>query len=391
MPRARKYPEELLERGDAAGVRVRASDRACRGVISGCPRRRCASTCARSRRTRAGAPDLLTSEEREEIRKLRQRELRAAPGERDLEGRVACFSPSELDPTPTEVSAFIDEHRDRFGVEPICQTLGVSASAYYQRATGERSARAVEDERLLELIREIHAANYYAYGYRRMWKALLRAGEQVGARPGRAADARSTASRAPSAAASRGARPTPDPAALRPPGPRPARLHRRAAGRALVRGLHLPALLGGRRVLRFVIDAYSRRIVGWQFASHMRTDLVLDALRMALAPARSPAPTSSSSTTPIAGSQYTSYRLHPDARRPRRARLDRIGRRRLRQRARRELRRQLQDRADRRPRLAHPQPARARDRRVRRLVQQRAPARSARRPATAEKSRTSTL
>ena len=78
------------------------------------------------------------------------------------------------------MSAFIDEHRERFGVEPICRTLGVSASAYYQRATGQRSARAVEDERLLGRIGEIHAANYYAYGYRRMWKALRRAGEEVG-------------------------------------------------------------------------------------------------------------------------------------------------------------------------------------------------------------------
>jgi len=77
------------------------------------------------------------------------------------------------------VSRFIDEHRGRFGVEPICRTLGVSASAYYQRANGERCARAVEDERLLARIRELHAANYDAYGYRRMWKALLRAGEHV--------------------------------------------------------------------------------------------------------------------------------------------------------------------------------------------------------------------
>jgi putative transposase len=53
------------------------------------------------------------------------------------------------------VSAFIDEHRARFGVEPICRTLDVSASAYYQRATGERSARAVEDERLLSRIRAL--------------------------------------------------------------------------------------------------------------------------------------------------------------------------------------------------------------------------------------------
>ena len=75
---------------------------------------------------------------------------------------------------------FIDEQRGRFGVEPICVALGVSASAYYQRASGERSARRVEDERLLELIRQIHERNYLAYGSWRMWKALGRAGEQVG-------------------------------------------------------------------------------------------------------------------------------------------------------------------------------------------------------------------
>ena len=78
------------------------------------------------------------------------------------------------------MSAFIEEYRARFGVEPICEILGVSASAYYQRATGHRSRRAVEDERLLALINELHAANYNAYGSRRMWKALLREGEQVG-------------------------------------------------------------------------------------------------------------------------------------------------------------------------------------------------------------------
>jgi transposase InsO family protein len=77
------------------------------------------------------------------------------------------------------VSAYVDQHRERFGVEPIGETLGVSASAYYRRATGERSARQLEDERLLGVIGETHKANYDAYGYRRMWKALTRAGEPV--------------------------------------------------------------------------------------------------------------------------------------------------------------------------------------------------------------------
>jgi putative transposase len=46
------------------------------------------------------------------------------------------------------VSSLIEEHRERFGVEPICSTLEVSASAYYERRTGRRSARAIEDKRL---------------------------------------------------------------------------------------------------------------------------------------------------------------------------------------------------------------------------------------------------
>jgi putative transposase len=60
------------------------------------------------------------------------------------------------------VSAFIDEHRERFGVEPICSTPGVSVSAYYERASGRQSEREVEDERLLARITEVHDANYCA-------------------------------------------------------------------------------------------------------------------------------------------------------------------------------------------------------------------------------------
>lgn len=78
------------------------------------------------------------------------------------------------------MSAFIEEHRECFGVEPICRTLGVSVSAYYERASGRCSSRAIDDERLLARIKEVHEANYCAYGYRRTWKALLRTGEEVG-------------------------------------------------------------------------------------------------------------------------------------------------------------------------------------------------------------------
>jgi putative transposase len=180
------------------------------------------------------------------------------------------------------VSRYIDTHRGRFGVEPICRTLGVSASAYYHRRTGERSPRQVTDERLLGRIGEVHQANYEAYGYRRMWKALERAGEPV---------ARCTVQRLMRQAGIQGAKrrgkpwrtTTPDPAAAR----RPDLVERdfAAAGpnRLWVADLTYLRCWEGLVFLAFVIDVYSRRVVGWQLAGHMRTTLVLDALRMALA------------------------------------------------------------------------------------------------------------
>jgi transposase InsO family protein len=179
------------------------------------------------------------------------------------------------------VSRYVDEHRGRFGVEPICKTLGVSVSAYYQRRSGQRSARAVVDERLLGRIRELHAANYYAYGYRRMWKALRRAGEQV---------PRCQVQRLMKAhgivGAKRRGKPwrttRPDPQARR----RPDLVQRDfAAGgpnELWVADISYLRCWEGLVFFAFVLDAYSRTVVGWQLAAHMRTDLVLDALKMAL-------------------------------------------------------------------------------------------------------------
>ncbi|MDP8909939.1 MAG: IS3 family transposase [Chloroflexota bacterium] len=202
------------------------------------------------------------------------------------------------------MSRYIDEHRGRFGVEPICRTLGVSASAYYQRATGQRSERVVEDERLLGVIRELHAANYYAYGYRRMWKALGRAGEQVP----RCRVQRLMRTHGIQGAKRRG-KPwkitRPDAAARR----RPDLVDRdfSAAGpdELWVADLTYLRCWDGVVFFAFILDAHSRRIVGWQFASHMRTDLVLDGLRMALARRRSGADVALVHHSDR-GSQYTS-------------------------------------------------------------------------------------
>jgi putative transposase len=179
------------------------------------------------------------------------------------------------------VSRYIDEHRGRFGVEPICRVLDVSASAYYQRATGQRSERVIEDERLVQRIREVHAANYYAYGYRRTWKALLRAGEQVGRDHVR----RLMRTHGIQGAKRRGKpwRTTiPDPAARRSPDLVNRDFTADRPDALWVADFSYVRCYEGMVFFSFVLDVFSRRIVGWQFASHMRTDLVLDALRMAL-------------------------------------------------------------------------------------------------------------
>jgi putative transposase len=203
------------------------------------------------------------------------------------------------------VSAFVDQYRARFGVEPICRTLGVSASAYYERASGRLSARRLEDERLLGRIRELHAANYYAYGSRRMWKALVREGEQVG----RGRVERLMRQHGVQGAKRRGKpwRTTiPDPAARR----RPDLVQRdfSAAGRnqLWVADFTYLRCWEGLVFFAFVVDAYSREVVGWQFAAHMRTDLVLDALRMALAMTERVDEIELVHHSD-AGSQYTSY------------------------------------------------------------------------------------
>jgi putative transposase len=179
------------------------------------------------------------------------------------------------------VSRYVDEYRGRFGVEPICRTLGVSVSAYYERASGRRSPRTVEDERLLGRIRELHAANYYAYGYRRMWKTLQRAGERVA----RCRVQRLMTSNGIQGAKRRGKpwRTTkPDPLAGRRPDLVQRDFRARRPNELWVADISYLRCWEGLVFFAFVLDAFSRMIVGWQLATHMRTDLVLDALKMAL-------------------------------------------------------------------------------------------------------------
>ena len=202
------------------------------------------------------------------------------------------------------MSRFIDAHGGRFGVEPICRVLGVSASAYYRRRTGERSRRVVEDEWLLGEIERVHAANWDCYGYRRTWLELKREGIRVG---------RDRVKRLMRASGIQGAKQRgkpwrttrPDPAALRPPDRVERDFSAERPDRLWVADFTYVRCWEGMVYFSFVIDVFSRRIVGWQLADHMRTDLVLDALRMALSRRRSGADIELVHHSD-AGSQYTS-------------------------------------------------------------------------------------
>jgi putative transposase len=203
------------------------------------------------------------------------------------------------------VSRYIDEHRGSFGVEPICRVLDVSASAYYLRRGGARSARQVDDERVLRLIRETHKRNYEAYGYRRLWKALRRAGEQA---------PRCQVQRLMREHAIRGAKRRGKPW-------RTTRRDSAAARRPDLVGRDFTAARPnelwvcdftylrcweGVLFFAFVIDVFSRMVVGWQLAANMRTTLVLDALRMALG-LRAPGADVQLVAHSDMGSQYTSF------------------------------------------------------------------------------------
>ena len=180
------------------------------------------------------------------------------------------------------MSAFIDSQKAAgFAVELICRTLGVSRSAHYQRATGKRSPRAVADEQLLTVIRQVHEENFEAYGYRKLHVALRRRGIEVG----RDRVKRLMRAHGIQGAKRRGKRwktTTPDPHAGRRPdlverdftASRPDELY--------VADFTYLRCWEGLVFLAFVIDVFSRRVVGWQLTGHMRASLVCDALRMAV-------------------------------------------------------------------------------------------------------------
>lgn len=181
--------------------------------------------------------------------------------------------------------AFVDAHRTAYGVEPICRVLEIAPSSYYAARQAEtdptrRAARRQRDETLCADIRRVHRDNHEVYGARKVWRQLRREGTPV---------ARCTVERLMSAAGLRGVvrgrhvRTTVSaPAAERPRDLVQRQFTATRPNELWVADFTYVATWRGVVYVAFVIDAFSRRIVGWRAHTTMRTDLVLDALEQAL-------------------------------------------------------------------------------------------------------------
>jgi len=176
--------------------------------------------------------------------------------------------------------AYIDANRDRYGVEPICEVLPVAPSTYHAARQRPPSARRRRDQELKVEIARIHAEHLGVYGARKVWRQLHREGIGV---------ARCTVERRMGELGLEGVRrgkarrtTTPDRTA-----PWPADLVERDFSAARpnqlwVADLTYVATWSGFVYVAFIIDAFSRFLVGWQASRSLRTDLALDALEMAI-------------------------------------------------------------------------------------------------------------
>ena len=175
---------------------------------------------------------------------------------------------------------YIDRHREIYGVEPICRTLQVAPSSYYAARTRPPSARTVNDATLADVIGRVHRAHFGVYGIRKVWKALARLGIAAGrdqvARIMRAVDLRG-------ATRTKRVRTTKPALVERRPADLVERIFSAAApNRLWVADLTYVWTRTGFVYTAFVVDAFSRAIVGWRVSASLHAELPLDALEMAL-------------------------------------------------------------------------------------------------------------
>jgi len=178
------------------------------------------------------------------------------------------------------MTRFIKERKEEFGVESMCACLPIAPSTYYATKSRPASARARADDALMTDIKRIYADNYGVYGVRKIWKQLRREGRPV---------ARCTVARLMRKLGLTGVirgktwkTTKPDTSAQRPADLVDRQFTVAAPNRLWVADLTYVRTWAGMVYSAFVMDAFSRRILGWQTSTTLRTDLALDALEMAL-------------------------------------------------------------------------------------------------------------
>jgi putative transposase len=180
------------------------------------------------------------------------------------------------------IVGFVDDNRAEFGVEPICRALQVAPSTYYAAKKRETnpSARAVRDAAMMQVLMTLWVANRKVYGAHKLWKAAQRAGHDIG-RDATARLMRLMAIEGVSRQRRKVFTTRQDPDAVRAPDLVNRNFTADRPDALWVTDLTYVPTRAGMAYVCFIVDAFSRRIVGWRVASNMKTDMVLDALEMA--------------------------------------------------------------------------------------------------------------
>jgi putative transposase len=178
------------------------------------------------------------------------------------------------------MTAYIDAQRDRYWVEPICRVLHFAPATYYAATGRPASARSLRDDELKDEITRVWDEHRRVYGADKVWAQLRREGLKV---------ARCTVERLMRALGIRGVvrgkivRTTfPGETAPRPADLVDRQFRAEAPNRLWVADLTYVKTHSGWVYVAFVIDVFSRAVVGWQASRSLRTDLALDALEMAI-------------------------------------------------------------------------------------------------------------
>ncbi|WP_139139415.1 IS3 family transposase [Sphingobium phenoxybenzoativorans] len=230
---------------------------------------------------RTGVPtevaDKMKALERE-VRELRQ-------ANEILRKASAYFCAGGARPPVQAMIAFIDDHRDAYGVEPICRVLPIAPSTYHERIAKRRdparlSARARQDMALKPEIARVFAENFAVYGVRKVWRQMTREGFPI---------ARCTVARLMREMGLAGViRGKPvrttisDKVAPCPLDHVNRRFYAPAPNMLWVSDFTYVATWAGFVYVAFVIDTYARRIVGWRASRTAHASFVLDALEQAL-------------------------------------------------------------------------------------------------------------